>query len=64
MGLDSAVDVAFTSEADGRGFDARLDARFLSQHVDPQINWVLTWLWSIVELSGIERYISLQYYYY
>jgi len=46
--------------------DPRLDARFLPQHVDPPINWVVTWLWSIVkrleivELSEIRRYISLQ----
>ena len=41
----------------------RLDARFLPQHVDPPINWVVTWLWSVVkrlELSEIRRYISLQ----
>ena len=41
----------------------RLDARFLPQHVDPPINWAVTWLWSVVkrlELSEIRRYISLQ----
>ena len=39
-----------------------LDARFLP-HVDPPINWAVTWLWSVVkrlELSEIRRYISLQ----
>ena len=54
MGLGS--DVTLASEAEGRGFDPSLDARFLSQHVDPPINWIVTWLWSIVkhlELSKI-----------
>ena len=64
MGLGSVVDVALASEAEGRRFDPRLDARFLPQHVDPPINWAVTWLWSVVkrlELSEIRRYISLQY---
>ena len=64
MGLGSVVDVALASEAEGRGFDPRLDARFLPQHVDPLINWVVTWLWSIVkrlDLLDIRRYVSLQY---
>ena len=57
------MDVALASEAESSGFDPRLDVRFLPQHVDPPINWVVTWLWSIVkclELSEIRRYISLQ----
>ena len=63
MGLGSVVDVALASEAEGCGFDPRLDARFLPQHVDPPINWVVTWLWSLVkrlELSEIRHYISRQ----
>ena len=36
MGLGRVLDVALASEAEGRDFDPRLDARFLSQHVDPQ----------------------------
>ena len=63
MGLSSVVDVALASEAEGYGFDPRLDARFLPQHVDPPINWVVAWLWSFVkrlELSEIRRYISLK----
>ena len=65
MALGSVVDVAFASEAEGHGFDPRLDARFLPQHVDPPVNWVVAWLWSLVkrlELSEIRRYISLQYF--
>ena len=64
MGLGSVVGVALASEAEGCGFNPRLDARLLPQHVDPPINWVVTWLWSIVkrlELSKIWRDISLQY---
>ena len=60
-GLGSVVDVALASEA---GFDPWLDTRFLPQHVDPPINWVVTSLWSIVkrlELSEIRHYISLHY---
>ena len=63
MGLGSIVDVALASEAEGCGFDPRLDGTFLPQHVDPPINWVVTWLWSIVkrhELSEIRCYMSLQ----
>ena len=63
MGLGSVVDVALTSKAEGCGFNLQLDATFLPQHVDPPINWVVTWLWSVVkrlELSEIRRYISLQ----
>ena len=41
MGLGSVVDVALASETEGRGFDPRLDARFLPQHVDPPINYVV-----------------------
>jgi len=66
MGLGSVVDVALASEAEGCGFNPRLDARFLPQHVDPSMNWVVTWLWSIVkhlELSEIRRYKSSNYYY-
>ena len=64
MGLGSVVDVALAFEAEGRGFDPWLEARFLPQHVDPQINWVVTWLWSVVKRlkhSEIRRYISHQY---
>ena len=60
MGLGSVVDVALASE--GRGFNPWLDARLQLQHVDPPINWIVTWLWSVVmrlELSKIRRYISL-----
>ena len=63
MGLGSVLDVALASEAEGCGFDPRLDAMFLPQHVDPPISWVVIWLWSVVkplELSEIRRYISLQ----
>ena len=49
MDLGGVVDVALTSKAEGCGFDPQLDARFLPQHVDPQINWVVTWLWLIVK---------------
>ena len=59
------MDVTLAPEAEGCGFDSRLDARFLPQHVDPPINWVVTWLWSIVKrlkLSEIRRYTSLQYF--
>jgi len=49
LGLGSVVDVALASEAEGRGFDPWLDARFLSQHVDSPINWVVTWLWFVVK---------------
>ena len=64
MGPGSVVDVALTSEAEGCGFDPRLDTSFLLQHVDSPINWVVTWLWSTVkrlELSEIRQYLSLQY---
>ena len=64
MGLGSVVDVTLASEAEGRVFDPRLDARFLPQHVDPPINRVVTWLSSTVkclELSEVRLYISLQY---
>ena len=47
MGLGSVVDVELASEAESCGFDPRLDARFLPQHVDPSINWVVTWLYSL-----------------
>ena len=63
MGLGSVVDVAFDSEAEGCGFDPRLDARLQPQHVDAPINWVVTWLWLTVkrlELSEIRRYVSVQ----
>ena len=67
MGLGSVVNVALASEAEGCGFNPRLDATFLPQHVDPPFNWVVTWLWSIVkrlELSEIRCYKSSNYYYY
>ena len=59
------MDVALASKAEGRGFDPQMDVRFLPQHVDPPINWVVTWLWSFVkrlELSEIRCYISLHKY--
>ena len=61
--IGRVVDVAVASETEGCAFDPRLDAMILPQHVDPPINWVVTWLWSIVkrlELSEIRRYNSLQ----
>ena len=64
MGLCSVADVALASKAEDRGFDPWPGARFLPLHVDPSINWVVTWLWSILkslELSEMRRYISLQY---
>ena len=63
MGLGSVVDVALASDAEGRGFDPQLNARFLPQHVDPPINWAVTCLWLTVkrlELSEIRCYINLQ----
>ena len=45
MGLGSVMDVSLTSKAEGRELDSWLDARFLPQHVDPQ----LIGLWSIVK---------------
>ena len=65
--LGSVVDVALASEAEGRGFNPRLDARFLLQHVDLPINWVVTWLWSIVkhlELLEIRRFNIYFIYFY
>ena len=44
MGLGSVVDVALASEAEGCGFDPRLDGTFLPQHVNPPINWDVAWL--------------------
>ena len=35
VGLGSIVAVAFASKNKGHGFDPRLDARFLPQHMDP-----------------------------
>ena len=58
------MDVAIASEAEGHGFNPRLNARFLLQHVDPPMNWVVAWLWLVVkhlELSEIRRYISFRY---
>jgi len=56
MGLGS--DVTLASEAEGRGFDPSLDARFLSQHVDPPINWIVTWLWLIVKYLELSQDVS------
>ena len=54
------MDVALASEAQGHGFDPRLDTRFLPQHVDPPINWVVTWLWSVVKRLEL-RALRYQY---
>ena len=65
LGLGSIVDVALASKAERRGFDPWLDAMFLTQHVDPPINWDVTWLWSTVkrlELHKMKRYINLHIY--
>ena len=56
MGLGS--DVALACEAEGRGFNPWLDAKFLPQHVDPPINWVVTWLWLIVKYLEFSQDVS------